>query len=84
MKHLSKVLFFVLAVVCFSSVNAQDKDNPWIVEIGTNVVDFYPTDANPALGDLDPANPIEPVPISSTLTTGTWVRSYQDCELVTM
>ena len=52
----------MLAVVCFSSVNAQDKDNPWIVEIGTNVVDFYPTDANPLPGDLDPSNPIEPVP----------------------
>ena len=57
MKHLTKVLFIVLAVVCFSNVNAQDKDNRWIVEIGTNVVDFYPTDADPGLDDLSPEKP---------------------------
>ena len=62
MKHLTKVLFIVLAVACFSNVNAQDKDNRWIVEIGTNVVDFYPTDADPGLDNLTPENPIEPVP----------------------
>ena len=54
MKHLTKVLFIVLAVACFSNVNAQDKDNRWIVEIGTNVVDFYPTDADPGFDYLDP------------------------------
>ena len=62
MKHLTKVLFIVLAVVCFSNVNAQDKDNRWIVEIGTNVVDFYPTDADPGIGNISPENPIQPVP----------------------
>ena len=62
MKHLTKVLFIVLAVVCFSNVNAQDKDNRWIVEIGTNVVDFYPTDADPGIDNISPENPIEPVP----------------------
>jgi hypothetical protein len=61
MKHLSKVLFIVLAVVCFSSVNAQDKDNPWVIEVGTNVVDFYPTDADVG-NELLPENPIEPIP----------------------
>ena len=61
MKHLSKVLFVVFAFVCFGSLNAQDKDDPWVIELGTNVVDFYPTDATVS-GDLTPDNPIEPVP----------------------
>ncbi len=46
MKHLKKVLLIVLAVVFINNVNAQDEDNPWIVEIGSNAVDFYPTGAN--------------------------------------
>lgn len=62
MKHLTKVLLIVLAVVCFSSVNAQDKDNRWLVEIGTNAVDFYPTGA-----DVDPDDPIAvPLPTDAT------------------
>ena len=63
MKHLKKVLLIALAVVCFNNVNAQDEDNPWIIEIGTNVVDFYPTGA-----DADQA-PI-PEPYSGGSATG--------------
>lgn len=72
MKHFSKVLFIALALVCFSNVTAQDEDNPWILEIGTNVVDFYPTGAN--VGTLpEPGLPIEPVPepFGSTLPQAT-------------
>ena len=45
MKHLKKVLLIALAVVCFNNLYAQDEDNPFVIEVGTNVVDFYPTDA---------------------------------------
>jgi len=69
MKHLTKVLLIVLAVVCFSSVNAQDKDNRWLVEIGTNAVDFYPTGA-----DVDPDGPIA-VPLT-TDATGDFGEDY--------
>jgi len=46
MKHLKKGLLILLAVVTFNNLNAQDEDNPWVIEIGTNVVDFYPTGAD--------------------------------------
>jgi len=46
MKHLKKVLLIALAVFWFNNVNAQDEDNRWIIELGTNVVDFYPTGAD--------------------------------------
>jgi hypothetical protein len=41
MKHLKKGLLILLAVVCFNNVNAQDEDNRWIIEVGTNEVDFF-------------------------------------------
>jgi len=45
MKHLKKVLLILLVVVSFNNINAQDEDNPWAIELGTNAVDFYPTGA---------------------------------------
>ena len=46
MKHLKKVLLILLVVVSFNNINAQDEDNPWAIELGTNAVDFYPTGAD--------------------------------------
>jgi len=61
MKHLKKVLLILLVVAGFSNVNAQDEDNPWIIEIGANFVDFYPTGAdfnpNGGPGVVDPNAP---------------------------
>jgi OOP family OmpA-OmpF porin len=42
MKNLSRLLLMVLLIASFSSVNAQDKNNPWVVTIGINAVDPYP------------------------------------------
>ena len=51
MKHLKKVLLIALVVVFANNINAQDKDNRWVIELGANVVDFYPTGADdPAVG----------------------------------
>jgi len=41
MKHLRITLITLLVVAGFSNVNAQDEDNPWTINIGTNAVDFY-------------------------------------------
>jgi hypothetical protein len=60
MKHFSKVLFVVLAFVCFTGANAQDKDNRWVIELGTNVVDFYPTGTDTDFPDTE--LPIQPIP----------------------
>ncbi len=46
MKHLKKGLLILLMIVAFNNVNAQDEDNPWSIEIGTNAVDFFPTGAD--------------------------------------
>ncbi len=46
MKHFKKVLLILLAVVSFSNIYAQDEDNPWSIDLGTNAVDFYPTGAD--------------------------------------
>jgi outer membrane protein OmpA-like peptidoglycan-associated protein/opacity protein-like surface antigen len=53
MKHFKRILFIVLIAVGISSLNAQDANNPWVIEIGTNAVDFYPTGADAdALGNV--------------------------------
>jgi len=43
MKKLNQILLLVAIVVSTFAVNAQDSNNPWMVKLGTNVVDFYPT-----------------------------------------
>ncbi|WP_431157167.1 OmpA family protein [Winogradskyella poriferorum] len=42
MKNLSRLLFVSVLLVCFSTSNAQDKNNPWALSLGTNAVDAYP------------------------------------------
>ncbi|MEC3906022.1 OmpA family protein [Tamlana sp. 2201CG12-4] len=42
MKNLSRLLCAMLLVLVFSNANAQDKNNPWQINIGVNAVDFYP------------------------------------------
>ncbi len=42
MKHLKKVIF-VFALFAMISVNAQDENNPWSLDVGINAVDAYPT-----------------------------------------
>ncbi|MFD1062693.1 OmpA family protein [Winogradskyella litorisediminis] len=42
MKNLSRLLFVAVLLASFSTVNAQDENQPWAFEIGTNAVDFYP------------------------------------------
>jgi len=45
MKHFKKLILILLAVVSFNNMSAQDEDNIWIIDIGSNAVDFYPTGA---------------------------------------
>lgn len=52
MKHLSKIALALLLVFGFTSVQAQDADNPWAIGIGTNAVDFYPTGEDAPLGGM--------------------------------
>lgn len=47
MKHLKVAVLALLLITGFTNVNAQDKNNPWAIGVGTNVVDFYPT--NPGI-----------------------------------
>jgi OOP family OmpA-OmpF porin len=42
MKNLSRLLLMLLLIASFSNVNAQDKNNPWMITIGINAVDPYP------------------------------------------
>ncbi|MDH3321400.1 MAG: OmpA family protein [Flavobacteriaceae bacterium] len=63
MKHLKKALLIFLAVASFNTINAQDEDNPWSIDISTNSVDFYPTGADfypNATGGIDPGFGVDP------------------------
>ena len=42
MKHLNIFLVAVLFIVGVGVTNAQDKNNPWSIELGVNAVDFFP------------------------------------------
>ncbi len=43
MKHLNRILFVFLIVFTVTNLQAQDENNPWAFDFGTNAVDFYPT-----------------------------------------
>jgi len=43
MKHLSKLMAVALLFVGFSSIQAQDENNPWQVSFGVNAIDVFPT-----------------------------------------
>ncbi len=45
MKKLNQLLLAVIVLVTVT-VNAQDKNHPWLVKLGSNVVDLYPTGQN--------------------------------------
>ncbi|MFV8225406.1 thrombospondin type 3 repeat-containing protein, partial [Christiangramia aquimixticola] len=47
-----KIVLASLLFLGFTSVKAQDADNPWAVGIGTNAVDFYPTGEDAPLGGM--------------------------------
>ncbi|MCF6306616.1 MAG: OmpA family protein [Flavobacteriaceae bacterium] len=46
MKHLNILLVAVLFMVGVGVSNAQDKNNPWAIELGINAVDFFPVGVN--------------------------------------
>ncbi len=43
MKKLNQLLFLSLLLLGTLAINAQNKNNPWMVKLGLNAVDFYPT-----------------------------------------
>jgi len=43
MKNLSKLMLALLLAFSFNSANAQDENNPWLVSIGINAVDIFPS-----------------------------------------
>jgi len=43
MKHLKRILFVFLIVFTVNNLQAQDENNPWAFDFGTNAVDFFPT-----------------------------------------
>ena len=51
MKNLSRLFFVAVLLMSFSTSNAQDKNNPWAIGIGTNAVDFFPVGEDAPLGD---------------------------------
>jgi outer membrane protein OmpA-like peptidoglycan-associated protein len=51
MKNLSRLFFVAVLLISFSTSNAQDKNNPWSITIGTNAVDAYPVGEDTPQGD---------------------------------
>ncbi|WP_029033117.1 OmpA family protein [Salinimicrobium terrae] len=51
MKHLNRLLLASLCILSFSTMQAQDDDNPWAIGLGVNAVDFYPTGEDAPLGE---------------------------------
>jgi outer membrane protein OmpA-like peptidoglycan-associated protein len=43
MKHLKSILVAALILLVTGVANAQDKNNPWAIEVGLNAVDTFPT-----------------------------------------
>ncbi|MFD1094604.1 OmpA family protein [Salegentibacter chungangensis] len=80
MKHLSKFLMAAALVFGFTSVNAQDSNNPWAIGIGANAIDFYPTGEDAPLGGFgdeyfNAAEHWNTLPAVSRLTVGRYIGS---------
>ena len=43
MKTFKQILVVCAITLAFSNANAQDANNPWIIKLGANVIDAYPT-----------------------------------------
>jgi OOP family OmpA-OmpF porin len=53
MSKLTKRYFLLIIVITFiSNLQAQDKENPWVIGFGVNAVDFYPTN----IGGMNSSN----------------------------
>lgn len=46
MKYVSKLAFLLIMILGITNVQAQDKNNPWVVFTGANAVDFLPIGSN--------------------------------------
>jgi len=46
MKHLNSILAAALFIFSIGVANAQDENNPWLIEAGINAVDVWPTGIN--------------------------------------
>ncbi len=51
MKNLTRLFFVTVLFLSFSTINAQDKNNPWAIGLGINAVDFYPVGEDAPQGD---------------------------------
>jgi outer membrane protein OmpA-like peptidoglycan-associated protein len=51
MKNLSRLLLVAVLILGVSTSNAQDKNNPWAFNLGSNAVDLYPVGEDLPQGD---------------------------------
>ncbi|MBT5870313.1 MAG: OmpA family protein, partial [Bacteroidetes bacterium] len=56
MKHLKSILVAALVLLVTGVTNAQDKNNPWAIEVGVNAVDTFPTGLRDGQVNKDPQN----------------------------
>ena len=56
MKHLKSILVAALVLLVTGVTNAQDKNNPWAIEVGVNAVDTFPTGLRDGQTEKDPLN----------------------------
>ena len=56
MKHLKSILVAALVLLVTGVTNAQDKNNPWAIEVGVNAVDTFPTGLRDGQTGKDPLN----------------------------
>jgi len=84
MKHLKIALLALLLIVSYSNANAQDKENPWLLIAGTNVIDIsLPSDHNSGyFGSYNgTGNDLNFVPWLSKLSVGRYIGSGFSLEL---
>ena len=56
MKHLKSILVAAIVLLVTGVTNAQDKNNPWAIEVGVNAVDTFPTGLRDGQTEKDPLN----------------------------
>ncbi|MBB4118559.1 outer membrane protein OmpA-like peptidoglycan-associated protein [Mesonia hippocampi] len=81
MKHLGKLLFVSLFALTVSTIQAQDKNNPWVIGIGTNAVDFYPANEDHMFSKFFDVDNYNILPSVSRLSVGRHIGGNFSAEL---
>ncbi|MBW2960205.1 OmpA family protein [Mesonia aestuariivivens] len=81
MKHLSRFLLITMVVLGFTTVKAQNENNPWVIGIGVNAVDSYPANEDSPFRGFFKTDNYNILPSVSRISVGRYIGAGFSAEL---